>query len=165
MTQDYSKTVNGQQFLITTDAHRMQLDRIHHYLSVESYWSKYVPMAIVKRSVENSLCFGVFHCVMDDWIQIGFARVITDRATFAYLCDVYIEPDLRGQGLSKWMMECVQLHPDLQNLRRFLLATLDAHELYKKFGFEVSKTPERWMEIKNPDIYVEMNSGKKKSSF
>lgn len=97
------------------------------------------------------MCFGLYDTSLN--IQIGFARVITDQATFAYLCDVYVEDSYRGKGLSKWLMSCIQSHQSLQGLRRFMLATKDAHGLYKQFGFKVSNNPDRLMEIVNPDIY------------
>lgn len=149
---EYNKTFNGQAFQITTQNQRMQVDRVHRYLSEDSYWAKKIPYEVVERAIQNSLCFGVF-ASQDNGRQIGFARVITDRATFAYLCDVYIEETHRGLGLSKWLMDAIMNYPDLQKLRRFMLATVGTHDLYRKFGFEVTATPERWMEIKNPDIY------------
>lgn len=137
---------------INTDKSLLQISRIHKFLSEDSYWSPGIPLEVVTRGIENSLCFGVYN---ENKEQIGFARVITDYASFAWICDVYIEPPFRKQGLSKWLMSCVMIHPALQKLRRICLATKDAHELYKKFGFEVTKTPKNWLEIKNNDIYKE----------
>lgn len=149
---EYKKSINGQTFLISTESRKMQTQRVHKYLSEESYWAKLIPYSVVDKAIQNSLCFGVFAPDLGG-LQVGFARVITDRATFAYLCDVYIEESYRGRGLSLWLMEVIMAYPDLQKLRRFLLATVGTHDLYRKFGFEVTATPERWMEIKNPDIY------------
>ena len=115
-----------------------------------SYWAKGIPSATVDKSLEHSLCFAL----LDGDRQIGFARVISDRATIAYLGDVFILPEYRGRGLSKWLMECVVSHPDLQGLRRWLLATGDAHSLYEKFGFTALKNPDIFMERHNPNVYA-----------
>jgi GNAT superfamily N-acetyltransferase len=138
-----------EDFTISTDPARLDIDAIHEYLCNHSYWAQGIPREIVERSVAGSLCFGMY----DGERQIGLARVITDRATYAYLCDVYILEDYRRQGLSKWLMSCVIAHPDLQGLRRFTLATRDAHGLYRQFGFDGLKYPEKVMEIRNPDVY------------
>jgi GNAT superfamily N-acetyltransferase len=132
----------------TCDRKRLDIEAIHRFLA-QSYWSPGIPRAVVERAIANSLCFAIFH----GNTQIGFARVITDTATFAYLADVYILPEHRGKGLSKRLMEQVIQHPDLQGLRRMLLATLDAHGLYEKFGFRPLAAPERMMEIHNPGVY------------
>lgn len=135
-------------FLVSTDPSKIDLDAVHAYL-VQSYWAEGIPREVVERSIKWSLCFGVY----DGTKQIGFARVITDRATYAYIGDVYILEAYRGKGLSKWLMSCIKAHPDLQGLRRWALATRDAHGLYKQFGFTELKAPQRWMEITNPGIY------------
>jgi GNAT superfamily N-acetyltransferase len=135
-------------FLISTDPARLDIDAMHAYLS-RAYWSEGIPRHVIAKSVEGSICFGLF----DRTRQIGLARVITDTATFAYLCDVYVLEEYRGQGLSKWLMEAVCSHPDLQNLRRFVLVTRDAHGLYEKFGFTRPSDPGRYMEIVRPEIY------------
>jgi GNAT superfamily N-acetyltransferase len=135
-------------FTVTCDPAKLDLAVITEFLA-SSYWAKGIPAATVARSLEGSLCFAV----LDGERQIGFARVITDRATIAYLGDVFILPGYRGRGLSKWLMECVLSHPDLQGLRRWVLATRDAHGLYKQFGFTPLKRPEVFMERHNPDIY------------
>jgi len=122
-----------------------QVDRIHAYLS-RSYWAKGIPLETVARSVENSLCVGVF----TGGEQVGLARVVTDRATFAYLCDVYVLEEHRGRGLASWMLSALAAHPDLQGLRRFMLATRDAHALYERHGFTPVKRPQSLMEILNP---------------
>ena len=126
---------------ISTDPSRLQLDAIHAYL-VRSYWSPGIPRELVARAIENSLCFGLY---LGD-AQVGFARVVTDKSSFAYLADVYVLEEHRGQGLSKRLVETIQAHPDLQGLRRFMLATRDAHGLYAQFGFKPLAAPERVME-------------------
>ena len=140
--------INRQDYSISTDQDQLDVKAIHAFLST-SYWSPGIPIAVVKHAIENSLCFGVFHGTE----QVGFARVVTDSATFAYLADVYILESHRGKGLSKWLMETIQGHPRLQGLRRFMLATRDAHGLYSQFGFNVVANPSRLMEILNPDVY------------
>jgi GNAT superfamily N-acetyltransferase len=135
-------------YRISTDPARLDVDAIHAYLS-RSYWAEQIPREIVERSLRGSLCFGLF----DEQAQVGFARVITDRATFAYLCDVYVLEQHRQRGLSKWLMEIVSAHPDLQGLRRFTLVTRDAHGLYAQFGFTPIAAPERFMEIVRPGLY------------
>jgi len=132
----------------TTDTRRMDFAAIHGYLA-RSYWATGVPADVVRRAIENSLCFAV---VLDREL-VGFARVVTDKATFAYLADVFILEAHRGKGLSKRLMAFVLEHPDLQGLRRFLLATRDAHELYRRFGFKELAVPSRIMEINDPDVY------------
>jgi GNAT superfamily N-acetyltransferase len=135
-------------YTITMDADRMDLEAIHAFLT-KSYWCPGIPIATVERAMANSLCFGLFHRQS----QVGLARVITDKATFAYLADVYVLEAHRGLGLSKWLLEVIQAHPDLQGLRRFMLATRDAHGLYRQFGFESLAHPSRLMEIVRPDVY------------
>lgn len=135
-------------FLITTDPDRQDVAAIHAFLRT-AYWCERIPRDVVARSIEHSLPFGVFEGEQ----QIGLARVITDYATFAYIGDVYVLEAYRGRGLSKWLMSCIMSHPDLQGLRRWCLLTRDAHGLYRQYGFEETKTPERWMEVTNPDIY------------
>ncbi|UGY12194.1 GNAT family N-acetyltransferase [Bradyrhizobium septentrionale] len=141
------QTVAGYE--ISTDAGRLNLDVIHTFLAEQSYWSPGVPRSIVERAIENSLCFGVYHGAA----QVGLARVVTDKSTFALLADVFILEGHRGKGLSKWLMRCVVEHEDLQGLRRLLLLTSDAHGLYRQFGFEALGNPSRFMEVVRPDIY------------
>lgn len=129
-------------FLISTDHAKLDTEAIHRYLS-EFYWANSRSRDAVERSLSNSLCFGLY----EDGKQIGLARVVSDFATFAYLCDVYVLDAYQGKGLGAWLLESVMSHSDLQNLRRWLLATRDAHGLYRKAGFTDLKTPERWMEI------------------
>jgi GNAT superfamily N-acetyltransferase len=136
------------EFEVSTDPCRIDLAAVHGFLTA-SYWAKGVPREIVRRSVEHSLCFGIYRGSQ----QAGFARVITDRATFAYLADVFVFEKFRGRGLGKWLLQCIQAHPDLQGLRRWALLTRDAHELYGQFGFTALKAPERWMERHHPDVY------------
>jgi GNAT superfamily N-acetyltransferase len=132
-------------FLISTDKSKLDLLVIHHYLSVESYWAQHITFDIVQRSIENSFCFGIYK----ENKLIGFARLITDYAAFAYLADVFVLPEYRGKGLSKWLMAFMLANPEMQGLRRWLLTTKDAHGLYKQFGFIVHDKPERVMYINN----------------
>jgi GNAT superfamily N-acetyltransferase len=135
--------------LISTDPARLNLDVIHGFLT-NCYWAKGIPREVVARSIEHSLCFGVYD---GSGAQVGFARVVSDFATVAYLGDVFVLESHRGRGLSKWMMECVVQHPALQNLRRWILLTRDAHGLYAQFGFTPLKSPERYMELHRPEVY------------
>lgn len=137
-------------YVVTSDTARVDVPLVHRWLSSESYWARGVPLEVVSKSIANSLCFSVHH---ETEGQVGFARVVTDRATFAYLADVFVLAPHRGRGLSRRMMEAVLSHPELQGLRRWLLATRDAHELYAHFGF-VPPTPGRLMERVVPDIYL-----------
>ena len=136
-------------YIISTDKSRLNVDLIHQYLSQESYWAKNIPRALVERSIEHSLCFGVYWHEQ----QVGFARVISDFATLAYLADVFILPDHRGQGLSKRLVAAIAAHPDLQGLRRFMLATRDAHSLYAQFGFTAIDKPDLFMQRKLIERY------------
>lgn len=142
------------EFEISTDRARVDIAAVHSFLTA-SYWAQGIPLPVVERSIRNSLCFGVYR----GREQAGFARVITDRATFAYLADVYVLPEFRGQGLAKWLMECILSHPDLQGLRRWSLVTRDAHRLYQAFGFQPLQAPERWMEKHDPEVYASVQSG------
>lgn len=137
-------------YSISTDRSRLDRETIQRFLA-GSYWAAEIPRATVERSIENSLCFGIF----DDGTgaQVGFARVISDLTTFAYLADVFVVDSHRGRGLSAWLMEVIRGHPDLQGLRRWMLATRDAHGLYRKFGFRELARPERIMEIVVQDPY------------
>lgn len=137
-----------EEISITTDKSRFDIDAIHAFL-VRSYWSPGLPRAVLEKAIANSLCFGVFSGSR----QIGFARVTTDKATFAYLADVYVLEEYRGRGLSKRLMTTILAHPDLQGLRRFMLATRDAHDLYRQFGFRSPANPDVLMEIHRPDVY------------
>lgn len=135
-------------YLISTDIQKLDLAIIHNFLT-NSYWSKGITIEKVKRSIEHSLCFGVYEGTK----QIGFARVITDYTIFGYLADVFIIEEYRGNGLSKWLMECVVNHPEIQDLRSWMLATKDAHSLYEKYGFKKIEEPGKYMSKKNPDFY------------
>lgn len=135
-------------YLVTTDASRLDIGYIHGFLT-ESYWARGIPRDIVARAIENSLPFGLFAGER----QVGFARAITDRAWYAYIADVFVDDAHRGKGLGKLIMEAVTSHPDLQNLRRMMLGTADAHGLYRQFDFGDLSQPERWMERGDPAIY------------
>jgi GNAT superfamily N-acetyltransferase len=135
---------------LSTDTAEMDAGAIHTYLSGESYWAAGIPRDVVERAIRHSLCFGIF----DGDAQVAFARVITDRATYAYLADVYVLRPYRGRGLSKWMMEAVLAHPELQGLRRWQLMTKDAQGLYARFGFTPPAHPDRCMERTVPNIYA-----------
>ncbi len=136
------------RFKVTTDRARLDRDVILRFLS-SSYWAENIPRATVDKSIDSSLCFGL----LEENRQIGFARVVTDSATFAYLADVFVLPEHRGNGLGKWLIECVVSHPELQGLRRWMLGTRDAHGLYRQFGFTPLKRPEIFMELHDPDVY------------
>ena len=142
--------ITENDFIFSDDSNLVDVVAVHRYLSEESYWAKNIPFETVKRSISNSLCFGIYI----DTKQIGFARWVTDKATFAYLCDVYVETTYRGLGLSKKLMSLMMFHPDLQGLRTYTLGTLDAHGLYAQYGFKPLATPERRMEIVVKDIYL-----------
>jgi len=134
------------------------LSRIHRFLSQEAYWCLGIPSSVVARSIENSICFGLYDQDKNAIRQIGYARLVTDQSTFAWLCDIYIEQPYRGRGLSKWLMECIMSSRYVQGLRRICLATKDAHSLYEKYGFKVTDTPANWMEIKYYDVYKKLNA-------
>jgi GNAT superfamily N-acetyltransferase len=140
---------NSSEFIISTDKNLLQIDVIHQFLSEESYWAKERTIEQTKRAIENSLCFGVYFQAK----QIGFARVVSDFATFAYIGDVFILQEFRGNNLSKLLMETMLSNKDLQGLRRWILATKDAHGLYEKFDFSGLKFPNRWMEKTAPNAY------------
>jgi GNAT superfamily N-acetyltransferase len=147
LPQEYRR--NG--VVVSTDRARLDLDVIHGFLT-GCYWARGISRELVARSIENALCFGVY----EEGKQIGFARVISDYATYAYLGDVFILEGYRGRGLSKWLMECIVQHPQLQGLRRWSLVTGDAHGLYTQFGFTPLAAPERWMEIHKADVYAKV---------
>jgi GNAT superfamily N-acetyltransferase len=141
------KQIDG--FLFSDDKSKLQVNVIHHYLSAESYWAQNVPYDRVVKSIEGSVCFGIYH----EGKQVGYARVITDKATFGYMADVFVLKEFRGRGLSKQLIQFMMDDPEFKKLRRFMLATRDAHELYEKFGFTPLSTPERFMEIKPFEKY------------
>ena len=166
------------EFVISTDPARLDLDVIHNFLT-NCYWARGVPREVVARSIENALCFGIYDggdaspCLASPCLakearhgaprhgappygapeQVGFARVISDFATIAYVGDVFVLESHRGRGLGKWLMECIMQHPALQNLRRWILTTRDAHGLYAQVGFTAVKSPERYMERHDPNVY------------
>ena len=142
------ETTKGE-FTISTDKTLLQFDVIYRFLLEESYWSQGRTREQMERAIEHSLCFGIYQREQ----QIGFARVVSDFATFAYLGDVFVLEEFRGRGLSKWLMETIVEYPDLQGLRRWILATRDAHGLYEQYGFASLRFPERWMEKTAPDAY------------
>ena len=134
-------------YVISTDRARLDLGMIHNFLTNSSYWAVGRGLETVRRSIEHSLPFGLY----DNDKQIGFARVVTDYATFAWLADVFVLEEARGKGLGTWLIEVILAHPELQGFRRWTLATKDAHEIYRKFGFSELKRPERWMERRDPN--------------
>jgi len=135
-------------FKITTDKDKIDVSYVHWFLT-HSYWAEGIPIETVERSIEGAFCFSVIYLNH----QVGFARVITDKATFGYLADVFIDENFRGKGLSKWLMDVIINHPDLQGFRRFMLATRDAHGLYAQFGFSPLTNTDRWMHIHNQHAY------------
>jgi N-acetylglutamate synthase-like GNAT family acetyltransferase len=138
---------NGN-YSVSDDPTKLDIPLIHTFLT-SSYWAAGIPRKTVERSIRHSLCFGIYNSEA----QVGFARVISDHATYAYLADVFILPTERGKGLSKWLMEIITGHPELQGLRRFVLATKDAHGLYAPFGFTAYPQPDRLMCRHDPDVY------------
>ena len=140
--------VSKDGFLISTDKSKLDIAALHEFLSKEAYWSLGVPIEIIRKTTENALNFGLY----EGEKQIGYAKVISDFATIAYLGDVYVLPEYRGRGLSKWLMEIIIAHPRLQGFRRWVLSTKDAHGLYERFGFIKLHRPERWMERPDPNM-------------
>ena len=145
---DMDQTWERGEYTLSTERARLDVEMIHGFLS-NSYWAQGISRALVERSLEHSLSFGVYHGTR----QVGFARVISDYATFAYIGDVFIIEEYRGKGLSKWLVAMIVEHPELQGLRRWMLLTRDAHGLYQKVGFTPSRAPERLMERYFPDVY------------
>jgi len=135
--------------VVSDDRARLDLAVVHRFLAGDSYWAAGIPEALMARAMAHSLCFGLYR----GGDQIGFARVVTDRATFGYLCDVFVDSAHRGAGRGRWLVECVLAHPDLQGLRRLSLMTRDAHELYAPFGFRPLADPTRYLEIHRPNVY------------
>ena len=154
MDSDGAWTSTRGAYSISTDSALLDRPLIHAFLS-GSYWAGGIPRETVDRSIEGALCFGVYEGAS----QVGFARVITDRATFAYLADVFVLESHRGQGLAVWLMEAIRSHPDLQGLRRWILMTRDAHGLYEKSGFRTIQDPSRCMEIVDRDVYTRRGPG------
>lgn len=137
---------------ITNDLSRIDLDRVHAWLARKSYWAGQMPRSVFDRAINGSLCFGA----IKDGTTVGFARVISDRATFAYVSDVFVDPERRGMGISKAIMSSIMRHPELQDLRLWLLVTADAHGLYARHGFKAPAKPERYMELRDPEVYQRM---------
>ena len=146
--EEYVERHRGE-YCVSSHSGRLDLAAVHDYLT-KSYWSPGIPIEVLQRAIVGSICFGLFKSDS----QIGFARVVTDRATFAYLCDVYVLDAYQRQGLGRWLMEVVISHPDLQGLRRFVLVTRDAHRLYEKFGFQPLARPDGYMELHRPNAYL-----------
>ncbi|MGB3541769.1 GNAT family N-acetyltransferase [Rubrivirga sp.] len=142
-------------YTVTDDRDRLDLEAVHAYLT-RSYWSTGVPLEVVRRAAAESVTFGLYL----EGEQVGYARVVTDRATFAYLCDVYVLEEHRGRGLGRWLVECVMDHPGLQGLRRWLLTTQDAHRFYERLGFDRTTFPERFMTIDRPGLYLDEPSAR-----
>jgi GNAT superfamily N-acetyltransferase len=145
---DVPRDYRRGDFVVSTDRERLDFDLIHGFLS-RSYWAEGMPKVVLQRAIENSLCFGMF----DRAQQVGFARAITDLATYAYLSDVFVVEGYRGRGLGRWMIECILTHPDLQGVRRIALFTRDAQGLYSQLGFGASTSKSEYMEIRNPGVY------------
>ncbi len=145
----------ANDFIISTEKADLNVELIHSYLSKESYWAKNIPLAMVKKSIEGSFCFGIYK-KQTPKAQIGFARVITDEATFGYLADVFIIEQYRGIGLSKWLLHEIMKHKKLQGFRRWMLATKDAHGLYMQFGFTLLENTGRLMGFKSFEEYPPM---------
>jgi GNAT superfamily N-acetyltransferase len=135
-------------FIVTSDPQRVNRKVVADFLA-GSYWAKGIPAETVSRSIDGSICFGL----LEGEALVGFARVVSDRATIAYLGDVFVLPEFRGRGLGKWLVECVISHPELRGLRRWILVTRDAHGLYEQLGFQHLARPEGFMELHNPDVY------------
>ena len=148
MTEAGAREWQRGEYIISTDRNRLDIQTIHDFVSNQSYWAQGRQLETVRRSLDNSLNFGLYK----NQQQVGFARVITDYATFAWIADVFVLPEYRGQGLSKWLMEVILSHPELQGFRRWVLSTKDAHSLYARFGFIPLHRPERWMERPDPNM-------------
>ena len=146
---DYDITKDN--FLLSTNKDLIDIVAVHQYLSEESYWAKGIPLEKVQKSINNSFCVGIY----DVGNQVAFARIITDCASFAYLCDVYVAKEYQGRGLGKWLMESIHSIPNLQGLRRWMLSTRDAHGLYKQFGWQpiAEEQVPRFMQLHNPNVY------------
>jgi N-acetylglutamate synthase-like GNAT family acetyltransferase len=153
MELKYERTIDG--FLFSTDKGRIDLLYVHHFLSTKSYWAEGIPLELVRQSIKHSLSLGIYK----NNKQVGFARVVTDYATFGYLADVFVDEAYRGKSLSKILMEFIFSLEELKGLRRIMLATRDAHSLYAQYGFKLLQAPERFMEFHQPDVYKKHTSG------
>lgn len=148
----------SNDFVISTDKSKIEITVVHDYLSKESYWAKNISLSIVQKAIENSFCFGLYKKKeVNKIMQIGFARVITDKATFGYLADVFILEEYRGRGLSKWLIQEILNHPELQGFRGWMLGTKDAHGLYEQFGFKLLENTGRIMRLSLLDAYSEIS--------
>lgn len=147
------KDIQYSGYVVSTDKSRLDLGYIHHYLSATSYWAQSIPVAVVRTSIDNSFCVGVYR----DGRQVGFGRLITDYATFGYLADIFVDEKHRGLGLSKQIVTLMLAQPFVAGLRRLMLGTRDAHGLYEQHGFAALKNPDAFMEIHRPDIYMQTN--------
>jgi len=146
--------VKRNNYLISTDKSKIDIDYVHGFLS-QSYWSPGLPIQVAKKAMKGSLCFGVYYTNKQNLPadrQVGYARMVTDKATFAYLADVFIDVNHRGKGLGKWLVETILAHPNLQGVRRIMLVTKDAHKLYEQCRFTLINNPERYM-VYNPTAY------------
>ncbi len=146
---DAPYTQRRGEYLLSTDRALLDVAAVHDFLANRSYWAAGIPRAVVQRAIDGSLCFGIY----ENGRQVGFARAVTDGATFAWLGDVFVLDSHRGRGLSKWLLQSILAHPALQGLRRIILATRDAHGLYDRFGFAPLADPTRFLEIWDPDVY------------
>jgi GNAT superfamily N-acetyltransferase len=144
MTHEYRRG----EYTISTDRKKLDIETIHNFISTQSYWGIGRPIEVVEKSIKNSFPFGIYHGNK----MVGFARVVTDYATFAWIADVFVLPEHRGKGLSKWLMEVILNHPELQGFRRWVLATKDAQGLYSQYGFQLLKCPENWLERADPNM-------------
>ena len=151
--EKYCELQKGE-YIISTNKEKIDIDVVHTFLSKDSYWAENIPKDIVERAIKNSLCFGIYY----KETQVGFARAVTDKATFMYLADVFILHAHRGKGLSKWLMQTIHAHPELQGLRRMMLTTKDAHGLYAQFGWQPlnDDLAKRIMLINRPGMYMEV---------
>jgi GNAT superfamily N-acetyltransferase len=150
MTSENTEPHAPTGYALSTDSERIDFEYVHAFLSRESYWAKSITKARLRRAIQHSHCFSVFH----DGKQVAFARVITDYGVFAYLCDVFVDPGHRGHGVGKWLVRSIVEHPELGQLRRWILGTRDAHGLYAKNGFTPLKNPEIFMEKFDPEVYA-----------
>jgi GNAT superfamily N-acetyltransferase len=146
MDAAYTQKLANEGYFISTDQQLIDFDEVYNFLENESYWSRGVTKERLRRAISNSLCFGIYK----NGKQAALARVITDKATFAYICDVFVLQEHRGKGLSKWLIQTIRQHQDLQGVRRWSLATADAHGLYAQYGFVPLTQTDRWMEIFTP---------------
>jgi len=137
-------------YFLSTEKSKLDIKFIHDFLCNKSYWAKGILLETVKTAIENSLCYGIYI----NGKQVGFARVVSDKSTFGYIGDVFVVDEHRGKGLSKWLMECIMKHPELQGFRRWIILTRDAHSLYQKFGFTPVKKPQNYIENHSPEVYL-----------